>query len=180
VCDEAGEIVEAQATPPDFDTKLLEKSLGGDAASLGRGPSGLRDEAGRAGIEGLVGSDKEQGVGEYGESGCGLHGADVTDLRLSDSKKRLFVPETNLDVPALEVGLYDQGRIEGGIGADEKGRPTVVERSLLSGPVGERGDDNQQEGAVGACSAPEHGAKSFEADEVGDAGVGDRLSVPGH
>jgi hypothetical protein len=93
--------------------------------------------------EGALGGQQQQGVGGHAKGRGGFDRAGGADLRLAQPEESFFFAEIDLDVPAPDIGLDDDLRVEVFIGAEEKRRLAIQQLRVLaeatdSGGVGGR------------------------------------------
>lgn len=156
-CREAGEIVQAEASAPDFGAELMEGLLGREASRRGGvHPLGAWQDSVGGGrtSEGAFGRQEEQGVGSDAEGRSGFDGMGTADLSLAQAQQSFLFTEIDFDAPALEVGLDEDRRIELFVRGEEKGGMAIEQLGTLAQAISERGDDDQLQDSIRARGTP--------------------------
>jgi len=122
---------------------------------------------------------QQQGVGGHAEDGGVFDRAGIADLRLAHSEQSFFFAEINFDVPAPDISLDDDLRVEVFLGAQEEGGLTIKQLGALAQTIGERGDDDQLRDLMSAGGTPHQADAAIVAQLMRDAVVQEGQRLPG-
>ena len=99
-------------------------------------------------------------------------------MGMGDADELLFVSDVDFDVPSPDVCANDDFDGDVGVGGDEVGGFSIEEFGSFSRAIGERGDDDEPEVVVWACTSPSEGGKGFVSKVMKLSGGEDFYGLP--
>lgn len=120
--------------------------------------------------EDLKGRQQYEAVAGDRESGMARASRRMADLGLADSEEVFFVAMLDLDLPAVVVGLNQQGGRRGEFGGEEVSRVAIADALPPLGTVGSGGENDQPQEASSGSMLPEDTGQEFAADHPITAG----------
>ena len=98
---------------------------------------------------------------------------------MAHAQQSFLLAKIDFDVPALEIGLDEEPRVELFIGTDQKGGLAIEELGAAAQPVSEGCDDDDQlQNLVGAGGASHQTGTALEGESMLDAVAGEGEGLP--